>query len=985
MTLAENRVRPGAVDPRSAAPDETFGSYLRFLRRRARLTQTELSIAVGYSSGHISMLESDRRLPDVVAIPALFFAALALRPDSAEARQLQALAKAAHQPTARRDLPTTATYQIEQIVTHEAQELGQLEPIPVLPPYYVTRSGPVQWLRRWLPLERQVAIVGLPGMGKSTLAASFAREYATQHPVLWITLVAGVNQAAEAILRQLALFIITNAHPHSTLASNISSLQRYLTSERTKPSGQAASTHLLTLIATSLQALAAPLLVMDDAHLLVDDPAMLALWQQLTQLAPTAHTLFVTRCELPLPTVANLTLAGLEETEADQLIHKLTARPLSLPKGAGGSAGELVEPANLPPLAIRHSGNPLLLRLALSQLEQEPRPSAANADAERLVGSIVDSLPEPARHLLELLAVCRSPVDLHEPQLAELFTRRLPRYNHTLAQTTLYQRRLIDHPQRALPHMLLREPVVAALDRQPDHRHQIHQLAAQWAEMRSEWVEAAHHYCALGAVQTACDLLTEQSEVLRNQGKATVAAAVADAILQRARQNRHNPTGQEVIRRTLLLRGDLLLGTLHSAEAYASYRAAMEITGDRTARAAIAERMAASLVQSGQAQDALDLCDEAERMLGLTPTTDAIKLRVQFGGTRVRALFHLSRFGEARKVCEQAVNAGRLVRLLLPRLADQIQASGYLGMAYAAKRLGNHPEAHQLLLRSVKAAQAAGLRELEVEGLTFLSAVAREEQGFAQAEQYGSQALAVAESIGNLNLVADALHYLSFNDYYAYNLERALVRSQRAGVLKEQMNDSDGLAACEAAQAIILGEQGLLAVARRTGDRAVATSLLCSNAWLQGITLYAHGVVASFQADHAVAEASLRAALARPAFYSDTSFRVGAELYLGMVYVAQGRLAEAAVIAQRPLPVGTCIQEEHQRDLLLTMLAYGQNRLAEACQVAQRLQAHATQTGYRVYAVEAGRMAQLIDQAPPLVELPRLVCCLPIAPPPSAG
>jgi hypothetical protein len=56
----------------SVAPDSftSFGELLRFLRRRARLTQRELSIAVGYSEPQISYLESTRRLPDAATVAA---------------------------------------------------------------------------------------------------------------------------------------------------------------------------------------------------------------------------------------------------------------------------------------------------------------------------------------------------------------------------------------------------------------------------------------------------------------------------------------------------------------------------------------------------------------------------------------------------------------------------------------------------------------------------------------------------------------------------------------------------------------------------------------------------------------------------------------------------------------------------------------------------------------------------------------------------
>jgi len=56
----------------------TFGDLLKFLRRRAGLTQRELSIAVGYSDAQISRLEQNERMPDLATISARFLPVLML-------------------------------------------------------------------------------------------------------------------------------------------------------------------------------------------------------------------------------------------------------------------------------------------------------------------------------------------------------------------------------------------------------------------------------------------------------------------------------------------------------------------------------------------------------------------------------------------------------------------------------------------------------------------------------------------------------------------------------------------------------------------------------------------------------------------------------------------------------------------------------------------------------------------------------------------
>src|SRR5687767_9892398 len=70
----------------------TFGDLLRFLRRRAGITQLELSIAVGYSDAQISRLEQNLRLPDIPTIEARFVSALGLEDEPKAVSRLLDLA-----------------------------------------------------------------------------------------------------------------------------------------------------------------------------------------------------------------------------------------------------------------------------------------------------------------------------------------------------------------------------------------------------------------------------------------------------------------------------------------------------------------------------------------------------------------------------------------------------------------------------------------------------------------------------------------------------------------------------------------------------------------------------------------------------------------------------------------------------------------------------------------------------------------------------
>jgi TolB-like protein/Tfp pilus assembly protein PilF len=75
----------------------TFGELLRYLRRRAGLTQTELSIAVGYSDAQISRLEQNVRLPNLATLQSRFLPVLRLTKEAAARERLLLLAEHAQQ------------------------------------------------------------------------------------------------------------------------------------------------------------------------------------------------------------------------------------------------------------------------------------------------------------------------------------------------------------------------------------------------------------------------------------------------------------------------------------------------------------------------------------------------------------------------------------------------------------------------------------------------------------------------------------------------------------------------------------------------------------------------------------------------------------------------------------------------------------------------------------------------------------------------
>lgn len=139
----------------------TFGDLLKYLRRRQRLTQLELSIAVGYSESQITRLEKNQRLPDIAAVKALFVPALQLENEHELTSHLLELAESARQEDA--PAPGIAPYKGLLFFDESDSDLffGREELTALLTRHVIHLSADSP--------SRFLAVVGASGGGKSSL------------------------------------------------------------------------------------------------------------------------------------------------------------------------------------------------------------------------------------------------------------------------------------------------------------------------------------------------------------------------------------------------------------------------------------------------------------------------------------------------------------------------------------------------------------------------------------------------------------------------------------------------------------------------------------------------------------------------------------------------------------------------------------------------------------------------------------------------
>lgn len=138
----------------------TFGDLLKYLRRRAGLTQRELSIAVNYSDAQISRLEQNERLPDLATLAARFLPVLDLEDQPLAAERLLELAASMR----REDAPAVGLPPYKGLQYFDEKDAELFFGREALTAHLVQRlAGQLQSDQRFL------AVIGASGSGKSSL------------------------------------------------------------------------------------------------------------------------------------------------------------------------------------------------------------------------------------------------------------------------------------------------------------------------------------------------------------------------------------------------------------------------------------------------------------------------------------------------------------------------------------------------------------------------------------------------------------------------------------------------------------------------------------------------------------------------------------------------------------------------------------------------------------------------------------------------
>lgn len=209
--------------PSAIAPDQftNFGDLLKYLRRRAGLTQQELAIGVGYSVSQISRLEKNRRVPDTAAIAARFVPELDLEGEPLWVERLLDLAAACHN---------------EPGETNQAIDAQKIETPPHNLPLQLTgfvgRENEIAEITRLLIPHssttqnvRLLTLTGMGGSGKTRLALEAAAALLSEFPGgVWFVNLAPIRDSqlvVQTVVQTLGLRLPGNQTPLDRLKEHL--------------------------------------------------------------------------------------------------------------------------------------------------------------------------------------------------------------------------------------------------------------------------------------------------------------------------------------------------------------------------------------------------------------------------------------------------------------------------------------------------------------------------------------------------------------------------------------------------------------------------------------------------------------------------------------------------------------------------------------------------------------------------------------------
>lgn len=604
---------------------------------------------------------------------------------------------------------------------HEAKVEIPPPPEPPRPPevqHFVGREAELGYFAAKLATYHLAVITGMPGMGKTALAARLAGRVASPFRTFWHAFHAG--EGFQSIVWKLAGFLAW--HGQGDLWRLVQTVQA---TGGKLPPPETLFDYLAQMVRRGRF-----LLCLDDFQFVDEDPLVGQLVGRLREAVLAGDLdLIITARRLPgfLQVTQFDALGGLAAADADRLL---------------ALGGLRLAPELTAELYARTAGNAQFLTLATDALKQAADPAelvanlAAADDIERyLLGQVDRNLGDAEREVLAAIAALLGYGGTRDALEAVLDGGSIQRPLRALADRHLLIVNEGGRGQEYALHSMLQAFYYASLGRR--QRREMHARAAEYYEAEEvDVMKAAVHYDAAGAYPKSAQLAVGHAWRLINLGQ----AERLGRLLAKFEPGRLEPFLWAEVQAA---RG-AVAAFLGDGAARSHFEAALTDLAQMPENPAVLElrgrlcRELGELLRLQAPQEALQWLETGLRALAGTGSAEVAHLKIVMGAV----LGHLGDYDAAVRALDDALRS-------LPEAASQLHAKTFLNLQVAHFNTGDYERAISYGERGLALARSLGDQWL-VQGFMTNLAVTRHIGGdWPAAIADMERALALAETLGN--------------------------------------------------------------------------------------------------------------------------------------------------------------------------------------------------------------------------------------------
>jgi tetratricopeptide (TPR) repeat protein len=729
-----------------------------------------------------------------------------------------------------------------------------------------------------------VALVGIGGVGKSALAASFV-ETARYDVKVWRSCQYSIDPAdlAKSLLLQIEEQINPNA-PHVG-----KELEQHFDWARIK-------NHLVNLLTDH-----SALIVLDDYEDQHEENEFIDLLNRLVEALPGIHCLVVGRVIPSMLTDTVISLKGLSLDESHEVVRI-----------AAEHAKIFLDSDTRENIVKLSEGNALLLNLYTSALNQglsieEVLASGRDRVIHSIVSRSVQNLTPLQRRTVELLSQFDEPISTNDREIAELFVQEgVSSLSECLASLTRRSFVVSDDRGSIALHNLVRELIRDRTDKRTTIR--VNRSLGTLYKKRGSLLRAANHFVRGEVIEQAVHLLDEHLVDIVNQGHVVSALAILDSI---SVPNNLQPKARMQFFTSL---GFFSRFQGKHQRALESYQRVLDVArgiGDRREESLALSLLGRVYVDTGSVSTAIECYEQR-----LAISREIGDRRME--GVALRSLGRIyADAGNRNKAIEYYERSLSIAREINDR-SGEAAAMGNLGQVYAD--LGATDRAIECYSQRLETMREIGNRRGESAALGSLGRVYAELGAIEKAVYCHEQRLAIAREIGDRRVEGVALGNIGRIHLDMGEIQKAIVCYETRLQIAREIGDPRGEGAALNSLGMAHFKSGTFERAIECYERRLAIARVINDQKAEGAALGSLGKVYAelHNYDNAIRCNEMRLQIARQ--IRDLKGEVGALASLGQIHAELGNSDRATEYYEKELLVAREIGDTRAEASAITAL-----------------------------------------------------------------